>query len=82
MIKSNFFVLKMLSNLVILGNPFFADSRAEIEYDTYRKIYITVHNEDNQTSSKFVALRRDLSNPAGTIRRMGKGQGAITNPLS
>ena len=46
-IKSNFFVLKMLSNLVILSNPFFADSRAEIEYDTYRKTYVTVYNEDN-----------------------------------
>jgi hypothetical protein len=77
-ILSNFFVVRALSNPVILGNPFLADSRAKLEHSADGRTYCTFYDEEGMDSTRFVSTHADRLNPRGVFAdpRRGNDQGA------
>jgi hypothetical protein len=65
-IPTNFFILKALSNPVILGNPYLADAQTQFVYRADRKMTYTIFSEDRSSSASFI---RATDNTFGTISR-------------
>jgi hypothetical protein len=65
-IPTNFFVLKTLSNPVILGNPYLADAQTQFEYGADGRITCTIFSEDKTSHATFI---RATDNTIGTISR-------------
>jgi hypothetical protein len=61
-IRTNFFILEYCTNPIILGNPFFTDARARIEYATNGLTYCRIFSEDGENSTWFVCTRGNRIN--------------------
>jgi hypothetical protein len=75
-IPTNFFILKALSNPVILGNPYLADAQTQFAYGADGKMTCTIFSEDRSSSASFIGA---TDNTFGTISRTTvtpKGSGA------
>jgi hypothetical protein len=65
-ISTNFFVLRTLSNPVILGNPYLADAQTTFEYGADGRMKCTVFSEDRSAHATFIGA---TDNTFGTIAR-------------
>jgi hypothetical protein len=65
-IPTNFFVLKTLSNPVILGNPYLADAQTLFEYGADGRMKCTIYSEDKTSHATFIGA---TDNTLGTISR-------------
>ncbi|KAI8933526.1 hypothetical protein NX059_002628 [Plenodomus lindquistii] len=75
-VRTNFFVIDHCTNAIILGNPFLADARANIEYSAHGLTYCRIFSEDGEGSTRFVCTKGNQVNARGiAVQSVGKGRG-------
>jgi hypothetical protein len=64
-VQTNFFIVEIYTNPIILRNPFLTDTRARLKYASNSLTYCQIYSEDRQNSTKFIYTRGDRVNALG-----------------